>query len=86
MAYENREGSGSLFANRKREKETHPNARGDALIGGVLYEISAWTKTDKNGQKWQSLSFKPKQERAQDAGTAYRAAKDGAPFDDDLPF
>ena len=84
MAFEHREGSGSLFANKRREKDTHPNARGDALIGGVLYEISAWTKTDKNGQKWQSLAFKPKQER--DEGKDYRAAKDGAPFDDPLPF
>jgi hypothetical protein len=47
LAYEHREGSGSLFKNDKREKDSQPNARGDALVGGILYEIAAWTKTDK---------------------------------------
>ena len=59
MAFEQRNNSGALFANRKRETEKHPNATGDALIGGVKYRVSAWTKTDKNGNKWQSLSFSP---------------------------
>jgi hypothetical protein len=62
MAYEPREMSGNLFKNDKREKDTQPNARGTALIDGVLYEISAWTKETKSGDKWQSLSFKPKQQ------------------------
>lgn len=60
MAYEMRENTGSLFKNEKKEKETHPNARGSALIGGVEYWVDAWTKKDKNGNPWQSLSFKPK--------------------------
>ena len=72
MAFEHKEGSGSLFKNTKRTSEGQPNARGDALLGGVLYEISAWTKLDKNGNKWQSLAFKRKEaptkaERTQDA-------------------
>jgi hypothetical protein len=62
MAYEPREMSGSLFKNDKREKDTQPNARGTALINGVLYDISAWTKKTNSGDKWQSLSFKPKQQ------------------------
>ncbi|MBM3460762.1 MAG: hypothetical protein FJX76_01545 [Armatimonadetes bacterium] len=61
MAYEHREGSGTLFKNHRRDKDTQPNARGEALIGGVVYEISAWTKQTKTGEPWQSLSFKPKQ-------------------------
>lgn len=61
MSYEHKENSGSLFRNTKREKESQPNARGEAMIGGVLYEVAAWTKKDKNGNPWQSLSFKVKQ-------------------------
>ena len=87
-----RDGSGSLFRNNKRDKDTQPNARGDAMIGGVLYEISAWTKKDKNGNPWQSLAFKPKEARP-DAGPAEVAwgsdrPKDQAAsdFDDDLAF
>lgn len=83
MPYEQKELSGSLFKNERREKDTHPNATGTALIGGVEYWVSAWTKTDKNGNKWQSLAFKPKEAKAAPA-----PAKKG-PFDDmtdDVPF
>ena len=59
MAYEQRELQGSLFKNEKKEKDTHPNMTGSALIGGVEYWVSAWTKEGAKG-KWQSLAFKPK--------------------------
>ncbi len=63
MAFEIRELSGSLFRNTKREEGSNqPNAKGECRIDGVLYEISAWTKKDKNGNPWQSLSFKVKPE------------------------
>lgn len=62
MAYELKDGQGSLFRNEKREKDSQPNARGEAMIGGVLYEIASWTKEGRKG-KFQSLSFKPKEQR-----------------------
>ncbi len=62
MAYELREGQGSLFRNEKRDNDKAPNARGEALIGGVLYEIAAWTKEGRKG-RFQSLSIKPKEQR-----------------------
>jgi len=61
MSFEQRDNSGVLFKNERREKESQPNATGTALIGGVLYKISAWTKTSSKGEKFQSLSFKPVQ-------------------------
>lgn len=92
--FQHREGSGSLFRNSKRDKETQPNARGEAMIGGVVYEISAWTKKDKNGNPWQSLSFKPKE--ARHTSTAEPAWGSDLPrgrptdaagdFDDDIQF
>jgi hypothetical protein len=69
MAFEIRENSGSLFKNDKKEKPSHPNARGRAKIGGVEYFVDAWTKEDKNGNKFQSLAFKPveaKRDQAED--------------------
>ena len=57
--YQQKEGTGSLFKNERREKDTHPHATGTALIGGVEYWVSAWTKDGKSG-KFQSLAFKPK--------------------------
>jgi hypothetical protein len=58
--FKQRDMSGVLFKNDKREKETHPNAKGAALIDGVEYWVSAWTKEGKAG-KFQSLSFERKQ-------------------------
>jgi hypothetical protein len=60
--FEQRDNSGSLFKNEKREKETHPHATGSAMIDGVEYWVSAWTKEGKNG-KFQSLAFKKKEEK-----------------------
>lgn len=59
MAYQQKDNSGSLFINDKREKDTHPNAKGKAMVAGVMYWVSAWTRTDKRGQRWQSLAFTP---------------------------
>ena len=90
-----RDGSGSLFKNNKRDKDSQPNARGDAMIGGVLYEISAWTKKDKNGNPWQSLAFKPKEARQESAWGAdlpsskpasEHTMRDLQDLDDEIPF
>ena len=79
MAYELREGQGSIFPNKKREKDTQPNARGELRIGGVLYEVAAWTKTDKNGDRWQSLAVKVKEDRPARGGQS-RDDADRIPF------
>ena len=60
MAYETKELSGSLFKNEKKEKDSHPSLQGSALIGGVEYWVSGWTKEGKKG-KWISLAFKKKE-------------------------
>lgn len=59
MSYEQKDFTGALFRNDKREKDTHPHATGSALIDGVEYWVSAWTKEGKAG-KYQSLAFKKK--------------------------
>jgi hypothetical protein len=80
MAYEMREGSGSLFKNDKDGNEKRPDYRGDALINGEVLEISAWIKEGKKG-KFMSLSFKPKEEKATKS-----APKTVADMDDSIPF
>ena len=81
MTFQHKENSGSIFKNDKREKETQPQMRGDALIGGVEYWVSAWTKEDKNGNRFQSLAFTPKNE--QQSGGFEQAKLDDS---DDIPF
>lgn len=78
MAYEQKPNSGSLFKNDKREKDSQPNAKGSALVGGVKYWVSAWTNDGPKG-KYQTLKFEAAEERAAPA----RAPDD---FDDAPPF
>lgn len=59
MAYEHREGSGSLFKNSRKQKNTHPDYQGECLINGQLYQIGGWIKEGKAGA-WVSLSIQPK--------------------------
>ena len=65
MAFEKKEGSGALFKNNDRQKDTHPEYRGDILIDGQDYWLSAWVKEGKNG-KFFSLAAKKKEERSGD--------------------
>ena len=95
MAFEQKNNSGSLFKNTRKETADHPNATGSALIDGVDYWVSSWTKTDKNGNPWLSLSFKRKDDaqarksKADDLRMAARGEPRGsAPVDigDEIPF
>ena len=82
--FEQRPNTGSLFKNDRREKDTHPHATGTALIGGVEYWVSAWTKEGKNG-KFQSLAFKPKEEKTE-AGVKHNAGRLEEDDVDSVPF
>jgi hypothetical protein len=82
MSYEQKPNTGSLFKNDKRESDSHPHATGSAVIDGVAYWVSAWTK-DKDGKKWQSLAFKPKDAKKAPEAARGVAAQDP---DDEIPF
>jgi hypothetical protein len=59
---EQRELSGTLSRNRKRENDKQPEVRGSCTIDGVPHWISAWVKEGQDG-KFFSLAFKPKEEK-----------------------
>jgi hypothetical protein len=98
MAYEQRDLSGSLFKNDRKESDTHPDYKGSALIGGVDHWLDAWINTDRNGNKYMALKFKPKEARHGNAGgysgdpatNRSGGIGGGAPapvdLDDDVPF
>lgn len=87
MAYEKKDMSGTLFRNDKREKDTHPNATGTAIINGVEYWVSACTKDGAKG-KFQSLAFKPKEERREEIKreTNQRNSYGDVTEDGEIPF
>ena len=80
MSYEHKEGSGALFKNGKKEEGSkQPDYRGDAMIGGVVYEIAGWIKNTGKGP-FLSLNIKPKDEQRGSTNKG-REAKDS-----DIPF
>ena len=87
MAYEQKDNSGSLFKNDRKESENHPDYTGTVMVGGKLMWISAWIKQGAKG-KFMSLAFKAKDQQA--GGTAPKRTelpKSAGSFDDlDVPF
>jgi uncharacterized protein (DUF736 family) len=65
VSYEQKDGQGSLFKNKRKETDNHPDYTGSVTINGVEHWLSAWIKTPKaGGEKYMSLSIgKPKGER-----------------------
>jgi len=91
MAYEQRDNSGSLFRNDKKQTENQPDYRGTVMVNGVEYWISSWLKVGQSGVKFMSLAFTekepPKAQEGFDPNTG--TGSDPMPGDDlnaDIPF
>lgn len=76
MAYEPKPGSLSLFKHDRKEKESHPDYRGDGLdLQGNPVWVSAWIKEGAKG-KFMSLSLQPK-EAKRDQAADFRGSGSG---------
>ena len=78
---------GALFRNNRKEQDSHPDHTGSINIDGKEYYLNAWIKTSQNGNKFFSLSVKPKDENqawksnpSQSAGIKNNAEPDDIPF------
>lgn len=67
MAYQQREGQGSLFKNDK-QNERQPDFKGSIMIKGVLYNVSAWNRTSQNGREYISLQAEERTDDGQQQG------------------
>jgi hypothetical protein len=76
-----RDNSGTVSKNDRKEKDTHPDIRGQATINGVAYWIDGWQKKNDRGTFY-SLSFKPKDQPA----PQQQAKPTATALDDDIPF
>jgi hypothetical protein len=63
MNNQQREGSGALFTNTRKQNDKHPDMQGDCLINGVLCELAGWWKQSAKGTEFLSISIKPKQQQ-----------------------
>jgi len=78
-----RNNSGVLFKNDRKEKDMHPDYRGNVTVDDVDYYINAWIRTSKkDGGKFMSLAIQPKDEPRKKAIQESREMLE----DDDIPF
>ena len=76
--------TGILSRNDRREKETHPEFRGEINVDGTDYWLSAWVKEKKDGSgRFFSLSVRPKEEKTSKPAAKSQRLED---MDSDLPF
>ena len=77
---QNRDNSGVLFRNDKRQNVKAPNYKGNITVGGQDYWLSSWIKEGKSG-KFMGLAVSPKEEYQ-----PKQAPKKASFADEDLPF
>jgi len=91
MAYEMKDGEGSLFRNERRETDEQPTHKGSCKLDGVEYWISGWVNTAgpnaKNpGLKFFGLRFQEKDNGFSHAPRSSEKVGQANDFDDDIPF
>jgi len=80
MEYDNTN-TGVLFKN-ESDNEKAPAYKGKINVDGKEYELAAWIKTGKSGQKFMSLKVQEPREKAPKPAPV----KDFADIADDIPF
>jgi hypothetical protein len=78
---EQRDMTGTLSKNSKKEKPSHADYAGSILINGKKFWLNGWVKDGKEGKKFLSLSVRLAEERAEPKPAAKPAiADDAIPF------
>jgi hypothetical protein len=62
---EQRDNSGAIFINERKESDNHPDRTGSAMIDGKEYWVSGWIKKSGDKPSFLSLAFKPKDKPAE---------------------
>lgn len=74
---------GSLFRNDRKQTDKHADYTGTINVDGQEFWLNAWLKESKGGQKFFSLSVRPKEARGE---ASERPAATPVAHDDVIPF
>lgn len=92
MAYDNTN-RGSIWKNKKKEKDTHPDFTGSLNVDGTEYWVNAWRRKDDASPDAPALTFtvRPKEQKAERPSNAPAqqprvARKASDELDDSIPF
>lgn len=87
MTEQNNDMRGAIWANDNKQKETHPDFRGQATINGVDYWVSAWRRKPDANPKAPALSFAFQEKEQKPVDTAsYQNVEAARKDNDDIPF
>jgi len=85
MAYELKDGQGTIFLNQNKKQDNHPDFQGEILLEGKKWKLAGWEKSGAtNGKNWRLISLSVDR---RDAGNARPTVREVDPFkDSDIPF
>lgn len=91
MTADQRDNSGAIFVNNRKEKSSHPDYTGSVRIKGVDYWVSAWVKppSGRATEDYLSLAFTEKEEKSVSARADAQPRRISRPLfddDEDIPF
>lgn len=89
MTFEPKDGTGGLWKNQNASSDNHPAAKGYIIAHrdikqGERLDLAAWTKTDRNGNKWQSLKMEDEYKKPEQASE--QPGQGPADLSDEIPF
>ncbi len=89
MAFEQKPGFGSIFNNKNKKEDKHPDRTGTICTpDGKHWDVSGWIKKDKGGAQYLSLAikepFKKGESQPAKAEPEMKGGKD--PMNDAIPF
>lgn len=81
MAYERKDGQGSLSPNEK-QNDRQPDYKGYLQLNGKQYEVALWKRTSQKGAEYLSIQATEKTDTAPQASSVPKQAEP----EEDMPF